>query len=110
MMYLLNVDNIRLLNLFFSLTTIIPCFILFIRTIRSPSTSKVVRTIMAYIFFSFFITSIVSSIIGFQILYTGRPEDVIQLSNIRNLLKNSAIFIMAWGFMWIEFKGGDKNG
>lgn len=103
-MSLLNENNLRMVNLFFSLATIVPCLILFIRTTRSASQSKMVRNIMAYIFFAFFVTSIVSSIIGFQVIYTGRPEDVTQLSNIRNLLKNSAIFIMAWGFMWIEFK------
>jgi hypothetical protein len=104
MMSLLNDHNLRILNLFLTGATILPSAILFLRTLSGTTTFKEVKWILLYIFISFFISSILSTYINIHLLFILSSEELMPIANLRNFFKNSAIFIMAWGFLRIEFK------
>lgn len=95
---------IREINLFLSMGSIVPCFLLFYRVSVGGSRARVVRFIMAWIFLAFGITSLMGSLISLNLLMGGEVEKILPLSNWRNLIKNSAIFAMAWTFLFIEFR------
>ena len=68
------------------------------------------KFVMAWIFLAFGITSIMGAMISLNVLSGGDVDSIMSLSNYRNLIKNSAIFFMAWTFLFVEFnnKGGEK--
>lgn len=110
MYLLLDETVIRQINLFLSIGSIVPCFLLFYRVSVGGSRARVVRFIMAWIFLAFGITSLMGSLISLDLLMGGDVQDILPFSNWRNLIKNSAIFSMAWTFLFVEFRSMTNRG
>lgn len=107
-MFSLTDDTIRGINTFILILVIYPSLIIAWRSYHSHSTLKSIRFVLSATFFMFTIACLLSLYINFQI---GRmPSDVIMdIANIRNLIKNSGLLILVCGLFSIHQEGGDNS-
>lgn len=103
-MYSLDVI-IRYVNFYLAIGAIPALCILSYNFIRNGSHDRLISTILATAFILFTIALLFTIAVNTQLLFMNTPiEDVVLLANIRNLIKNLAIFLMGWGFVFVEYK------
>lgn len=105
-MFLLNDNILRIINTIMVTAIVIPAALIAYNSFISKSHLRSVRYVMLFSFGCIALAAILSININILIFNDILPEDVFYLANIRNLVKNTGMLILTFGFLYVLERRG----